>query len=97
MKSRYIWREFSVQDRETGSAFISVCVWYVSRGGTVYNLICQEYSLGDKEESLGVIPRLSLHVHKVMEKPVFLPTPTLSHSVSLRVLRTLGGQLQDWF
>lgn len=71
-----------MQDRETGSVFISVCVWYVSRGGTVCNIICQEYSLGGKEESSGVTPGLSLHVHKVMEELILLPAPILSHSVS---------------
>lgn len=54
----------------------------MSRGGTVYNIIRQEYSLGGKEESSGVTPGLSLHVHKVMEELILLPTPILSHSVS---------------
>lgn len=62
--------------------FTSACVWYVSRGGTVYNIIRQEYSLGGKEESSGVIPGLSLRVHKVAEEPILLPAPVLLHSVS---------------
>lgn len=54
----------------------------MSRGGTVYNVICQKYNLGGKEESSGIIPGLSLHVHKMMEERILPPTPTLSHSVS---------------
>lgn len=69
-----------MQDREIGSVFLSVWIWCVSGEGTIHNSICQEYSLGGKEELLGVILRLSLHGHKVMEEPV-LPVPTLSHIV----------------
>lgn len=75
-----MWWEFSVQDREIGSVFLSVWIWYVSRDRTVHNIICQEYSLGGKEELLWVILGLSLHAPKVMEEPV-LPAPTLSHTV----------------
>lgn len=51
----------------------------VSGEGTTHNTICQEYSLGGKEELSGIILALSLHVPEVMEEPV-LPAPTLSHT-----------------
>lgn len=67
-----------MQGREIWSVFLSVWIWYVSGEGALHNTICQEYSLGGKEELSGVILGLSLHVPKVMEEPV-LPAPTLSH------------------
>lgn len=49
-----------MQDRETGSVFVSVCVWYVSMGGMVYNIICQEYSLGCQGGIIRSYPRIVL-------------------------------------
>lgn len=69
-----------MQDREIGSVFLSVWIWFVSGEGTVHNTICQEYSLGGKDELSGVTLELSLHVPEVMEEPV-LPAPTSSHIV----------------
>lgn len=89
-----------MQDREIGSVFLSVWICYVSREGTVHNTICQEYSLGGKEELSGVILGLSLHAPKVMEEPV-LPAPTLSHTVvqcrvCVSVCPESCAQLQGW-
>lgn len=70
-----------MQDREIGSVFLSVWICYVSREGTVHNTICQEYSLGGKEELSGVILGLSLHAPKVMEEPVLPHCLTLLSSV----------------
>lgn len=87
-----------MQDREIGSVILSVWIWYVLEEGTVHNTICQEYSLGGKEELSGVTLGLFLHVPEVMEEPV-LPAPTLSHivvqcCVCLCVLSPV--QLQGW-
>lgn len=91
-----------MQDREIGSVFLSVWIWYVSGEGTVHSTICQECSLGGKEELSGVTLGLSLHVSEVMEEPV-LPAPTLSHIVvqchvclCLSVCPESCAQLQGW-
>lgn len=91
-----------MQDREIGSVFLSVWIWYVSGEGTVHSTICQECSLGGKEELSGVTLGLSLHVSEVMEEPV-LPAPTLSHIVvqchvclCLSVCPKSCAQLQGW-
>lgn len=69
-----------MQEREIGSVALSVWIWCVSGEGTAHNTMCQEYSLGGKEEVLAVTLGLSLQVPEVMEEPV-VPAPTLSCTV----------------